>query len=272
MAAAVPACRCTGCPSTARIVSKKTRPVSCACMTWPKAFKEKPAQGRSSSRQARCTQTAVSTPQPTIRPQKTASARVFLRYVGDAIVMPFLPMKSHCACMPPRRGARCDIRGSTAPTPWSWTNRPQPRWRAVLSHIKHRSTLLLELVAHVKFCKEGYGLTAETSPSPLHSPANTRSDRCDGTGRSAKCPESLRLFSCHQSGREARAPDRLASGWARPLAFFLALPRHSLAAPQWWAGAPLPARGNTRPHSLEARPAYQTAHARCQRPRPAACR
>src|SRR5262249_57157604 len=132
-------------------------------------------QGRSSSRQARWTQTAVSTPQPTIRPQKTASARVFLRHVGDAIVLPFLPTKNHCACMPPRRGARRDIRGSTAPTPWSWTNRPQPRWRAVLSYLKHRSTLLLELFAHVKFCKEGYGLTAETSPSPLHIPANTRS-------------------------------------------------------------------------------------------------
>src|SRR5262249_35116398 len=50
----------------------------------------------------------------------------------------------------------------TAPTPWSWTNRPQPRWCAVLAYLKHRSTLLLELVAYVKFCKEGYELTLET--------------------------------------------------------------------------------------------------------------
>src|SRR5262245_56417367 len=129
-------------------------------MTWPNAFKEKPAQGRSSSRPARWTQTAVSTPQPTSRLQKTASARVFLRQVGDAIVRPFLPTKRHGACMPLRRGARCDIRGSTAPTPCSWTKRPQPRWRAVLAHIKHRSTLLLELVGHVKFRKARTGQRA----------------------------------------------------------------------------------------------------------------
>src|SRR5262249_15909428 len=170
----------------------------------------------------------------------------------------------------------CTLRHTRAPQhrtpPWSWANRPQPRWRAVLSHIKHRSTLLLELVGCVKFCKEGYGLTSETSPSPLNSPASTRSDRCDGTGRSAKCPESLLLFSCHQSGRGARAPDRLASGWARPSVFFLARPRHSLAAPPWWAGASLPVRGNTQPHNREARPAYQTAHAIAQLPRPGVCR
>src|SRR5262245_20555686 len=125
MAAAVPACRCTDCPSTARIVSKKTRPVLCACMTWPKAFKEKPAQGRSSSRPARWTQTAVSTPQPTIRLQKTASARVFLRQVGDAIVLPFLLTKSHCACMPVE--ALCTLRHTR-------TSQHQPRGHGQTVH------------------------------------------------------------------------------------------------------------------------------------------
>src|SRR5262249_17804245 len=112
MAAAVSACRCTGCPSTARIVSKKTRPVWCACMTWPKAFKEKPAQGRSSSRPARWTQTAVSTPQLTIRLQKTNSARAFLWHVGDSIVLPFLSTKRHCVYA---AEALCTLRQTRAP-------------------------------------------------------------------------------------------------------------------------------------------------------------
>src|SRR5262249_55413116 len=49
--------------------------------------------------------------------QKTASARVFLRQVGAAIVRPFLPMTRHGACMPPRRWARCDTRGLHSPNP-----------------------------------------------------------------------------------------------------------------------------------------------------------
>src|SRR5262249_22712308 len=63
------------------------------------------------------TQTAVRTPQPPIKLQKTASARVFLRQVGAAIVRPFLPMTRHGACMPPRRWARCDTRGLHSPNP-----------------------------------------------------------------------------------------------------------------------------------------------------------
>src|SRR5215510_3722360 len=56
-------------------------------------------------------------PPLSFRKPQTASARVFLRQVGGAIVWPFLPMTRHGACMPPRRWARCDTRGLHSPNP-----------------------------------------------------------------------------------------------------------------------------------------------------------